>query len=156
MESYVQGVIRINILRFLHFSHHRAKLRNVSQTDTACGKPACQAEQMSAHVINLRGLGHTHFPNEHTTIRNNPHQVALFKASARFAYRSSTNAQHLGERAFVNSISRLQFSPDDHSLEFFGDQGTEGFCAPASSVYEQVLVFHLADLLQHNRTYIVV
>src|SRR5712664_1044957 len=95
--------------------------------------PSLAASRISLRdVAELRGLSHTHFPNEYTAIRNNPHQVALFKASARFAYRSSTNAQHLGERAFVNSISRLQFSPDDHSLQFFGDQGTEGFCAPAS------------------------
>jgi hypothetical protein len=36
----------------------------------------------------------------------------------------------------------LQFTPDNHPLEFFGDQGTECFSAPAFEVREQVRVFH--------------
>src|SRR5882724_12390493 len=92
MESYVQGIIRINIFRFLHLGHHGAKLPNVSQTDTAGGKTSRQAEQMSAHVVNLRGLRHAHFPDEDTAIGNDPHEIALLKTSARFAYRSAANA----------------------------------------------------------------
>src|SRR5258706_16092683 len=92
MESHVQGVVRINISCLLHLGHHGAKLRNVLQTDTAGGKASCQAEQMSAHVVNLRGLRHTHFPDEHTAIRNHSYQVAFLQTSARFAYRSSTYA----------------------------------------------------------------
>src|SRR6266436_2232142 len=86
------SIIRINIFCFLHLGHHGTELRNVSQTDTAGGKTSCQSKQMSAHVINLRSLRHIHFPDEHTAIRNHPDEVALFKTSARFAYRSAANA----------------------------------------------------------------
>jgi hypothetical protein len=76
-------------------------------------------------------LSHTHFPHEHTAIGNHRDQIAFFQTPARFPYRSSADAEHLGQRALVNAISYLQFSPNDHPLEFFRNQGSETFGAPA-------------------------
>src|SRR3982074_1058038 len=44
------------------------------------------------------------------------------------------------------AISSLQFSPDNHALQLFGNQGRESFCAPTFYLSEQILVFHLANL----------
>src|ERR1700730_13528090 len=116
MKCYVQRVIRIYVLRIIHFGHHGAKFYDILETDTARSKPACQTEQMSADVINLRRLSHTHFPHEHTAIRDQPDQIAFFQTATGFPYRSSANTEHLGQCALVNAISRLQFSSDDHPL----------------------------------------
>src|ERR1700730_6957850 len=148
MECHVQWVICVDILRFLHFGHQGTKLSNIAQTDTACSQPTCQAKEMCAHVINLRGLSHVHFPDKHAAIRDNPYQIAFFKTAACFANRSAADIQHLRQFALVNSVSCLQFSADNHPLQFFRDQRTESFCAPAFQVCEQILVFHLVNLLK--------
>src|ERR1700720_270255 len=107
MESYVQWIIRIDILRFPHLRDHSTKFCDVSQSDTTCSQPARQAEEMSAHVINLCCLSDAHFFHEHATIRNHFDQVAFFETSTSFPYRSAANAEDLRECALVNAISSL-------------------------------------------------
>src|ERR1700692_1687283 len=86
---------------------------------------ASQPEQMSAHVINLRGLSYAHFPDEHTAIRDYPDQITFLQTPARLANRAAADIQHLRQLAFVNAITRLQFSANYHPFQFLCNQRTK-------------------------------